>query len=270
VIDLRIPAISYAGLGWPVFPCKPGDKVPATRRGFKDATTDLDLVDRMWSGHRRRNIGTPTGVVWDVLDFDRKPPTGQHPGVDATGLWQRLAHDGWLDGCAGIAETRNGGRHYYFPTSGARSGSIPLLGVDFKAAGGYVLLAPSKVPADLDDGPGRYRWIRFPDPTVPGVPLDWAKLRAHLVPDADPHQGRHQPRQSTSGGSLDGLARAVRDAQPGNRNHVLYWAGCRAAEAGTLHTAAPMLLAAAQAAGLTTFEAERTLASAARTVGGAR
>src|ERR1022692_4899160 len=27
-------ALAYARLGWPVFPCWPGEKVPATRRGF--------------------------------------------------------------------------------------------------------------------------------------------------------------------------------------------------------------------------------------------
>ena len=33
-------ALAYARRGWPVFPCLPGQKVPATRHGFRDATTD--------------------------------------------------------------------------------------------------------------------------------------------------------------------------------------------------------------------------------------
>jgi hypothetical protein len=32
-------ALAYARRGWPVFPCQPGQKVPATRHGYKDATT---------------------------------------------------------------------------------------------------------------------------------------------------------------------------------------------------------------------------------------
>jgi hypothetical protein len=33
-------ALAYARHGWPVFPCAPGAKIPATRHGFRDATTD--------------------------------------------------------------------------------------------------------------------------------------------------------------------------------------------------------------------------------------
>lgn len=34
----------YARQGWPVFPCRPGGKEPAIRRGYYDATTDEDQV----------------------------------------------------------------------------------------------------------------------------------------------------------------------------------------------------------------------------------
>jgi hypothetical protein len=37
-------AFAYAASGWPVFPCKPGEKVPDTLRGFKDATTDPAVI----------------------------------------------------------------------------------------------------------------------------------------------------------------------------------------------------------------------------------
>lgn len=267
MIDLRIPAISYAGLGWPVFPCRRADKAPATRTGFKDATADVDQVDRAWSGRRHHNIGMPTGVLFDVLDFDRKPPTETHPGVDATGVWQSLAYGGWLDGCVGIAETRNGGRHYYFPASGSRSGSIPLLGVDFKAQGGYVLLPPSRVPADLDDGPGRYRWIRFPDPCIPGIPLEWPQLRAQLDPRPQT-QARQYTGTPDPGRRLAGLCRTVSGAIEGNRNRALYWAARELAKDQQLDThATSELTQAAQAAGLDHDEIRRTLSSAARTAG---
>ena len=32
----------YADAGWPVFPLIPGEKVPVTKHGFRDATTDPD------------------------------------------------------------------------------------------------------------------------------------------------------------------------------------------------------------------------------------
>jgi hypothetical protein len=38
-------ALRYAQAAWPVFPCVPGEKVPATRHGFLDATTDPDKIN---------------------------------------------------------------------------------------------------------------------------------------------------------------------------------------------------------------------------------
>jgi Bifunctional DNA primase/polymerase, N-terminal len=35
-------AVSYARKGISVFPCKPREKIPATKNGFYDATTDED------------------------------------------------------------------------------------------------------------------------------------------------------------------------------------------------------------------------------------
>ena len=37
-------ALAYARRGWPVFPCQPGQKIPATRHGYKDATTDPEQI----------------------------------------------------------------------------------------------------------------------------------------------------------------------------------------------------------------------------------
>ena len=65
----------------------------------------------------------------------------------------------------------------------------------------------------------------------------------------------------TSNNKLAGLVRTVADAPPGTRNDRLFWAVARAAEAG-LDTAP--LIEAGISAGLTTTEATRTVASAAR------
>ena len=50
-------ALRYARANWPVFPCIPGEKVPATPHGFLDATTDPDKITWWWSRGPDRNAG---------------------------------------------------------------------------------------------------------------------------------------------------------------------------------------------------------------------
>ena len=46
-------ALAYAGHGWPVFPVAPGAKIPATSRGFKDATTGESQIRQWWAAESR-------------------------------------------------------------------------------------------------------------------------------------------------------------------------------------------------------------------------
>src|SRR6266536_3521243 len=64
-------ALRYAQANWPVFPCIPGEKVPATRHGFLDAATDPDKITWWWSRNPERNVAIATGTPGpDVLDVD--------------------------------------------------------------------------------------------------------------------------------------------------------------------------------------------------------
>jgi hypothetical protein len=70
-----------------------------------------------------------------------------------------------------------------------------------------------------------------------------------------------QRRRHTSTG---GLVAAVANAQEGSRNRILYWAGRRASDEGTLHEVRDDLADAAVASGLDWRSAQATLASAER------
>jgi hypothetical protein len=71
--SLRDAAHRYADAGWPVFPCQPGGKVPATRHGHLDATTSHAKIDRWWARTPDANVGIATGAPGpDVLDIDVK------------------------------------------------------------------------------------------------------------------------------------------------------------------------------------------------------
>src|SRR5215472_1616070 len=91
-------ALALARRGWPVFPCQPGAKAPATRHGFCDATTDSDLIAWWWERHPTANLAVATGLPGpDVLDVDQHGPAGN--GFAAL---RRLASQGLLAGAGTI------------------------------------------------------------------------------------------------------------------------------------------------------------------------
>src|SRR5713226_3892759 len=70
-------AQAYAACGWPVFPCQPGSKQPATRHGFLDATCDPDKVAWWWRRQPAANVAIATGHPGpDVLDVDQHGTAG--------------------------------------------------------------------------------------------------------------------------------------------------------------------------------------------------
>ena len=154
-------AAFYASLGWPVFPVVPGGKTPLTARGFHAASTDAKRVAAWWRGCPDANIGLATGVAFDVLDVDRDKG-GFESLNELVETWANMGAP-ILDVLLGIAETRDGGRHYYIPACPtATIGQDYAPGIDYRGKGGYVLAPPSRVPADTADGPGAYTWIVKP------------------------------------------------------------------------------------------------------------
>jgi hypothetical protein len=128
---LRAPA--------PVFPCDPATKVPFTPRGFKDATTDPETIERWWDRHPDAAIGMPTGAAsgFSVLDVDTK---GDVNGYE--GLARLEAQHGPLDTLT--ASTPSGGEHRFVrdPKGEVRNTVSKLApGVDSRGDGGYVILS---------------------------------------------------------------------------------------------------------------------------------
>jgi len=137
-------ALRYAELGYPVFPCAPGDKVPITPHGFKDATTDTAQIEAWWEKYPDANIGIPTAglLVVDVDGEDNRWPDDPEKA-------EELA-------CSPISLTPRGGRHHIFRQPEGRAwkntaGRIALK-VDTRANGGYIVVPPSVVEGKP------YRW----------------------------------------------------------------------------------------------------------------
>ena len=241
-------ALAYARRGWPVFPCLPGQKIPATAHGFRDATTDPDQITEWFTRHPDWNLAIATGAPGpDVLDVDQHGPAGN--GYAALG---RLRRAGLLDGAAAYVRTPSGGLHAYFTGTAQRSGHLSAQHLDFLSSGGYILAPPSQVdgrPYQVIKATGRHGH------------LDWAAVTRLLRP-ARQHQ-RTEAR-SAPDRDLGHLARWVAAQPEGNRNAGLFWAANRALETDPAADLSPLADAARQA-GLPDAEITRTLDSARRT-----
>jgi hypothetical protein len=239
-------ALGYASRGWPVFPCRPGSKEPATTHGFRDATTDAARIRSWWRRQPAANLAIATGRPGpDVLDVDQHGEAGN--GFTAL---RQLKSRGLLDNVGAVVATPGGGLHAYFTGSDQPSGRLPRQHLDFRARGGYILAPPSQV----DGRP--YRVIRH---RAQSGALDWAAVTSLL----NPAQPRLAPARAAVPGDLSHLAGWVEHLQEGNRNAGLYWAACRAAEAGQPAVLDDLARAAA-ASGLTDREIARTISSAKR------
>jgi hypothetical protein len=241
-------ALAYARSGWPVFPCLPGAKIPATRHGFRDATTDPVQITSWFGRGSGWNLAIATGAPGpDVLDIDQHGPAGN--GYPA---FTQLQQAGLVNGAAAYVRTPAGGMHSYFTGSHQHNGHLARHHLDFRSQGGYVLAPPSQVDGKL------YQLIK----TLDGRDgLDWDAVTRLLEPQRQlpPAELRPAPTQDVSH-----LANWVASQTEGNRNAGLFWAANRALDADPAADLNP-LATAARHVGLDEPEITRTLDSARRT-----
>ena len=241
-------ALAYAARGWPVFPCLYGRKVPLTRHGFRDATTDDQEITEWFGRGSGWNLAIATGAPGpDVLDVDQHGSAG-----NGFAAFAKLRRAGLVDGAAAYVRTPAGGRHLYFTGSDQHNGHLASHHLDFRSAGGYVLAPPSQV----DTKP--YQLIKRLDARGS---LDWAAVTQLLEPERQP---QHPVPRQAADHDVSRLARWVARQAEGNRNAGLFWAANRALEADRAADLSPLAVAAHQA-GLGDTEITRTLDSARRT-----
>jgi hypothetical protein len=213
-------------------------------RGFLGATVDVDQVDRLWTICPNANIGGRPSPAVVVLDID--PRNGGDRELD------RLQQEHTELPATLSSRTGGGGMHLFYGCSGATRGKLGT-GIDVKSHGtGYVVLPESVHPAG-----SRYEWLN----EVPIAPApNWVvKL---LKPAA-----RAQSTFDRSPGDPSRRAQALLDVvlqgPEGERNNRLFWACCRAIEAG--FDINPLIDAGVHI-GLSRAEAFRTAQSAASRV----
>ena len=248
-------ARAYAGSGLPVFPCQPGGKAPITAKGFHDATTDTEVVRHWWTKHPTANITAPTEAPgFHVLDVD----VDVRADGDGWAACGEAQHAGLIGGWTRVIRTPSGGLHLHYPGTAQRNGSLRGQHLDFRGTGGYVLLPPSLGTTDTY----RRRYEVLAHRPGPGRPLNWAAVAELLTPGPPPRSSA--PVRVSGADSTRWLAEHVARQTEDNRDNALFWAACRAAEAGA--TDLTPLVDAAVSTGLGLHQAARTVRSARDTV----
>ena len=167
-------ALAYARMGWKVFPlhtiidgrcscgktdCNSPGKHPRTGRGFKEASADPDQIRRWWARWPDANIGIATGDGLVVVDVDGAAGHAElRAVVEANSPLPATL----------VAQTGAGFHLVFAERPGAPEIRSAARGhVHVRAAGGYIVAAPSKHHS------GRtYQWIKkHPIATLP----DWLR-----------------------------------------------------------------------------------------------
>jgi hypothetical protein len=245
---LRDTAVRYGRSGWPVFPCHPGAKEPMTKHGVHDAETDPGVIGRWWGRHPDANIAIVTGAPGPtVLDVDIAHGKPGYKSLNAA------IRAGLVPPPMASVRTPSGGSHLYYQGDEQRNASLPRRGLDLRGLGGYAIAPPSAV--------GGRSYVVISHSGEPAR-ISFAAIRQQLEPEAErpawqPRDGQH------AAGHLAGW---VAQLTEGNRNAGLFWAACRASEAGDAD-ALDAIARAAKSTGLEQAAISKTIASALRTAG---
>jgi putative DNA primase/helicase len=177
-MSLQSAALAYANkFNWKVFPLKPMDKHPRIDDWPTQATTNPIQINKWWAKWPNANIGIacgPSNLV--VIDCDVKHDKN---GIES---WRDLLIEHGFKDDTIIQLTPSGGEHFVFGSNGhgtIRNSTSKLgPGIDVRADGGYIVVAPSSTPE------GVYQWDVAAHPSSHPVAMLPDKLAA-LIRDEE-------------------------------------------------------------------------------------
>lgn len=213
-------ALAYSREGLPVFPCRSDNKRPWTKHGFKDASTDEQVVRAWWARWPDAMIGVPTGEAigaW-VLDVDEPEAFEAACTIALPATRRCTTGKGWhaYFRCQPGIDIRNAQRdnkgRWPFPE---------LPGAEVRGTGGYVILPPSLHPN------GRhYRWSDDAAPAM--APAELVAIVTRQKSNDNGQSTRPLAGNVGSGGdtayglaALDQECAAIRSAGEGSQESAL-------------------------------------------------
>jgi hypothetical protein len=235
----------YARHVGPVFPLKPHDKIPLgtlAPQGFKNASTDQNVIGAWWTRAPDAGIGLCTGRASGTVVLDVDP---RHGGD--VSLARLEAEHGQLPETV-EAITGGGGRHLIFnyPAGDVeirnctRLGDLP--GLDVRAEGGYIAVAPTIHP---NGKPYRWRADRNPKIVQRADLPDW--LLAMMI------------ERGNGNGSRPGIdtAKILEGVPEGERDEDLWGLACKLRGADVPIEAAYELVATAASKCVPPFDLQK-------------
>lgn len=235
-------ALVLGDMGFRVFPLN--GKLPALKGYQAAATADPAQIDQWWTQFPVANVGAMVFNGEVVVDID--------PRNRGNDTWDKLNRGFTLPQTL-TTRTSRGGRHLRFKLPY----NLPLRGtagpgIDLKNSRQYTVMPGSTHPVTGEP----YLWETLSEVAMLPDHLVSAVFKPHRNPGKSSHPTVHNLGR--------GLLRAMAEAQDGQRNNVLFWAGCRAYEDNL--NIEDTLVAIALEKGLHLPEIEKTLASAKTTV----
>ncbi len=218
-------AVDYIGRGWPVLPvhsitesgfctcgnprCSNAGKHPWCNHGVKDASTDEQLIKKIFTKMPNANVGIAAGKESGLLiiDIDCKPDEG----IDGGETLRKLEEQhGALPETVTVL-TPSGGRHLYFRHPGLEiKNAVKFLpGLDVRTDNGFVVAPPSRHASGRE-------YVPEVDHAPDDLPL--AKIPEWLLKLLPTHSGGNGKHAVVL--TLPGKITA------GHRNDVLFKLGC--------------------------------------------
>lgn len=144
--EMKNWALKYASMGLAVFPLKAHDKVPLTKNGCKDASTDPSIIEGWWNKYPNANIGITTGRKSNglfAIDLDVDEEKGIN-GYTVLSDWEKA--NGPLPETAQSITGRGGYHLLYRDCTNIKNAVGIYDGVDIRGEGGYIVAPPSVHP----------------------------------------------------------------------------------------------------------------------------
>jgi len=207
----------YIKRGWHVIPlhfpengkcscrrsnCSSPAKHPMTKRGHKDASSDLTHIRSWWSKWPQANIGIVTGSASNIVVLDIDP---RHGGDHELKLLEEANENLSLESSV---ITGGGGSHYYFHSSDFLKNRTNIKpGIDLRAEGGFIVAPPS---IHISGQP--YQWLNASEFEIPTIP-SWllailsTKEKKQYSKQLNPDQTIQEGRRNDTLASLAGLLR---------------------------------------------------------------